>query len=464
MSHELNPGLFLAILALLILVSCGEDAATGIAIRNVTVIDAVNGVRGGQTIIFDGDNIRYVGRTENAPPAENTIDATGKYLIPGLWDMHVHLTFDDRFTAIMPESFLRYGVTSVRDTGGLLRKLLPVVEKMRSPDVLAPRVYFSGPLLDGQYVVYDGESAPEIGTQNLTVDQVTANVLELKNAGASFIKIYEMVSPEVFDAMVAAATEYRLPIAAHVPLALTASRAGPMVGSMEHIRNVELDCASNWDELHETRKSLLTNNVDTSGYELRSSIHELQRLPAIHAFDEERCDYVLSTLSKTIQVPTARLNTITLDPAFEREGWPAALSHMPEGVREEWRRMPDWLPTDKTQRDTTFARYTMSMIARMKEAGVPIGAGTDTPIARAIPGYSLHNELELLVLSGLSPLEAIAAATVRPAEFLSLQDEMGTVDVGKRADLVLLNANPVDDINNIREIELVVVQGQIVPK
>jgi imidazolonepropionase-like amidohydrolase len=98
----------------------------------------------------------------------------------------------------------------------------------------------------------------------------------------------------------------------------------------------------------------------------------------------------------------------------------------------------------------------------MHAAGVPIGAGTDTPIGLSIPGYSLHTELERLVEAGLTPLEAIEAATIRPAEFFSLQDELGTIDVGRRADLVLLDENPLDDIANTRTISAVVVRGEVV--
>ena len=462
MLHELKKTLSLSAALLLTFTGCGSEPAPGIAIRNVTVIDAAHGMRARQTVIFDGDSITYAGPASGAPKARESIDANGKYLIPGLWDFHVHLTYDDRFTAIMPDSFLRYGITSVRDTGGLLPELLPVVEDMRSKDVPAPRVYFSGPLLDGEYVVYDGAAAPEIGTQNRTAEQATQNVAMLKEAGASFIKIYEMVSPEVFDALVAAAEEHRLPIAAHVPLALTASSAGPSVDTMEHLRNVELDCAANWTELHETRKELLRNKDGISGYALRSALHGLQRLPAITALDEQRCDYVLSTLTDTIQVPTAGLNTILLNPMFERDDWQEALSHMPDVVREEWAELPRWLPADKADRDTTFARFTMRMIGRMNATGVPIAAGTDTPIVHAIPGFSLLNELEILVQSGLAPLQALEAATVTPARFFSLQDTMGTISTGMRADLVLLDANPLDDINNLRRIAMVIAQGAVV--
>jgi imidazolonepropionase-like amidohydrolase len=441
--------------------ACGDPQPRGTAITDVTVIDAANGVRENHTVIFDGDEIISITAAGDAPAAAETMDGSGKYLIPGLWDMHVHLTYDDRFTDTMPETFLYWGITSVRDTGGLMHKMLPLVEKMRAPDAVAPRVYFSGPLLDGEHVVYDGESRPEIGTRNASAERAETNVANLKEQGVDFIKIYEMVSPEVFRTLVEEANKHGLPIASHVPLSMVASEAGPQVDSMEHLRNVELDCASNAEDLHRTRMQVLESYEPGSGFELRSSLHELQRLAAIAVLDEERCARVLSALTSTIQVPTARLTALRLIPVFEREDWPDALAMMPADVQQDWAEVPAWI-ADAEERDTRVSVYSLEMIARMHAAGVPIGAGTDTPIAYAIPGYSLHNELDALVRAGLTPLEALEAATVRPAEFLSLEHEMGTIDVGKRADLVLLTADPLEDITNTRKISAVISKGQVI--
>ncbi len=456
----------LVAVSFLLLGACTGDSAagTGTAIRDVTVIDAVSGVRENQTVIFDGDAITWVGPADDAPPARATIDGAGKYLIPGLWDMHVHLTSDERFTGIMPASFLRYGVTSVRDTGGLLRKLVPAVDAMRNSGQPSPRVFFSGPLLDGEFVVYDGISGPEVGTPILSPEQAAASVAEIKAAGASFIKIYEMVSPDVFDALVAAASEHDMPIAAHVPLSMQASDAGPAVDSMEHLRNVEIDCTADSDALLSVRRKRLENPDGLGGMALRASLHDLQRIPAIQALDEDRCAYVLSRLANTIQVPTLGLNTIAVNPVFDREDWAQALLAMPVAIREEWQQPPSWLPADRQDWDTTFGTYSLAMVARMHRAGIPIGAGTDTPLAHAIPGFSLLYELELLVAAGLTPLEALGAATVEPAAFFSLLEEMGSVDAGKRADLVLLNTNPTIDIRNLQDISLVISKGSPVPR
>ena len=449
-------------------VGCSREEAPrteplGTAISNVTVIDAVGGMRENQTVVFHGDAIISVTPADTDPPAvAETIDGSGKYLIPGLWDMHVHLTYDDTLTDAMPTMFLAYGVTSVRDTGALMHKITPVVEKMRAPGAVAPRVYFSGPLLDGAFVVYDGESRPEIGVRNATREMAEARVAELKAGGVDFIKIYEMVSPEVFEALTDAGRANDLPIAAHVPLSMVASQAGPVVDSMEHLRNVELDCASNSAELYEERLSILAGHEEGPGFELRSRLHALQRLPAIASYDEERCARTIGSLTSTIQVPTLRLNTLAAHPVYERADWDAALDTVPETANAEWRRATaDWRNRESAPAvDTTFADWSIEMVGRMHAQGVPIGAGTDTPIGRALPGYSLHTELERLVDAGLSPLEAIEAATVRPAEFLRLSDEMGAVSPGRRADLVMLEANPLDDISNTRRIAAVVAAGR----
>ena len=455
-----------AIVALLaaLTVACAPDPApTGTAITNVTVIDAVNGVREQRTVIFDGDEITAVLPTDDAVPAvASTIDGAGMFLVPGLWDMHVHLTYDERFTAAMPAMFLRHGVTSVRDTGGLIPLLDPVIAAMRAPGAVAPRVFYSGPLQDGRFVVYDGKSRPEIGAQNATPDDARASVLALADHGVDFIKVYELVSPDVFDALVGTARERGLPVAAHVPLSMYASQAGPRVDSMEHLRNVELDCSDNAAELYEARLGILNAHESGPGFELRSRLHELQRLPAIARYDEARCARTIASLSSTIQVPTLRLNALALHPPFVREDWNDGLAATPADAAAEWEQAgKDWLADDEP-RDTTFAEWSLELVGRMHAAGVPIGAGTDTPIGYAIPGYSLHTELERLVEAGLTPLEAIAAATIRPAEFFSLQHEMGTIAPGMRADLVLLDADPLADIRNSRRIVIVVSKGRIV--
>lgn len=448
-----------------ILAACSKAPPSGMAIANVAVIDAVNGVRENQNVIFDGDEIIAVQSADTGLNVAETIDGTGKYLIPGLWDFHVHLSYDDRFGDSMPGLFLSYGITSVRDTGGLLHKVLPVVAKMQAEGAIAPRVYYAGPLLDGNLVVYNGIGIPEIGVQNSTPADARAMITSLKEQGVSFIKIYEMVSPEVFEAMIETANELELPIDSHVPLSMRASTAGPLVDSIEHLRNIEMDCASNTPALHEERLERLKNPDGLSGADLRSSLHSLQRLPAIANYDQERCDQTLKALGSTTQVPTLRLLSMSLAPPWLRDDWDDALSRLPADVAGPWTETTAERRSNPPEEvDTTYADWGLFLTGRAHAAGVPIGAGTDTPIALAVPGYSLHSELEFLVNAGLSPLEALQSATVRPAEYFSLQDEMGTIDVGKKADMVLLEANPLDDIGNTKRISAVITKGKLLTR
>ncbi|HUF75474.1 MAG TPA: amidohydrolase family protein [Longimicrobiales bacterium] len=450
-----------ATLAMMVSACGGEPTRADLVIENVTVIDARNGVRPGRTVAVRDDEIVSVEESGAPSDAVRVIDGSGRYLIPGLWDMHVHLTYDEALTSAMPALFLRWGVTNVRDTGGLLDELLPVVETMRAEGAAAPRVFFAGPLLDGERVVYDGQGRPEIGMSNSTVEDARANVAALAEAGADFIKIYELVSPQVFDALVTAAGEHGLPVAAHVPLSMRARSVAPRVRSMEHVRNVELDCAAEPERLLQTRREELAGGGAEAGADLRARLHALQRLPAIAAYDADECDQVLSTMGSTIQVPTLRLNSFALRPPFARDDWYQALAAAPPAIAESWRAAGEAWRDAPVEQDTTFAAWSLRLVGWMDERGVPVGAGTDTPINYALPGYALHSELEMLVRAGLTPLEALGAATLRAAEFFDLESEMGAVEPGMRADLVLLAADPLDDISNTRRIEAVVFQGRL---
>ena len=436
-----------------------ESAANTLAITNVTVIDAVDGRRSGQTVLINGNEIVAVQPASTPVDAAGVIDGSGKFLIPGLWDFHVHLTYEEGLQDAMPALFASYGITSVRDTGGLLDAVLPVVETMRA-DPMAPRVFFAGPLLDGEFVVYDGDGRPEIGTSVPTLEAARQTVQALYDQGASFIKIYEMVSPEVFVALVDAAEELGMPIDSHVPLSMRASLAGPQVDSIEHLRNIEMDCAANAPELLAIRRQRLENPDGLSGAELRASLHAEQRLPAVTNYHEGQCDRTIAALDETVMVPTLRLNSFNLTPAWERDGWEDALSRLPEDMATQWRSQAQERSAQPTG-DTTFAQWSLFLTERMYEAGVPIGAGTDTPINLSVPGFSLHSELEMLVHAGLTPLDAIGAATIEPARYFSLENEMGRITPGHAADLVLLDADPEADIANTRSINSVIMRGRL---
>ena len=451
-----------------LLIGCAEDASepVDLALTHVTVIDAVNPVRRNQTVLIDDGRIIDIVDSDTATetPAAEQIDASGQYLIPGLWDFHVHFTFDKRFTDAMAGLFLYHGITNVRDTGGLLEDLLPVVDTLRSAGSNAPNIWYSGPLLDGKDVVYDGVSFPGLGIANPTPEAARANIAEIHAAGATFLKIYEMVTPEVFAAIVEEAGARNLPIDGHVPLSMRARDVAPQVQSLEHLRNYEMDCVRDPEAWLAVRQEELANPGNEPGNVLRSRLHRLQRLPAITSEDAEVCAETTEALKVTITVPTLRMNSMDLYVPFDRDDFDNAMDLIPASVSDEWRAARDVLAASEEPVDTTFAEWSLRRTGELHAAGAPIAAGTDTPIGWSIPGYSLHTELEQYVEVGMTPLEALHSATVKPAEFFGLENEMGQIKVGAIADAVLLSANPLEDITATRSVEAVINRGVLLTR
>jgi len=460
MNKKITSRTCFVFVALLVMASCtSSEQMADLAIRNVTIIDAENGAREAQTVVVSAGRITAVQAAEEAVSAVEVVDGTGQYLIPGLWDFHVHLTYDQRFTEAMPGLFLNHGITSIRDTGGPLELVIPAVEAIRAEGAIAPRVFFAGPLMDGEHVVYDGNNMPLLGIGNPDPETARANMARLAEAGVDFVKIYEMVTPEVFKVLVEEAEARGLPMDGHVPLSMQARDVGPHVQSLEHLRNIEMDCTANPSSLVADRRQLLTNPEGMAGGALRSQLHSQYRIPSVKAYDEAECGEVLASMMSTIQVPTLRLNAMALQPPFARLDWDEVLEKLPEVAAVDWATAGGGSMEGRNT-DTTFPDWSLFLVRLMHEAGVPIGAGTDTPIGFAAPGYSLHSELEMLVRAGLSPMEALRAATLRPAEFFNLEHEMGTIEPGRLADLVLLGSNPLDDITNTRSVQAVVTKGQ----
>jgi len=235
----LRPGLIVSgVLCGLATIACNPGpepaavaAADSLLIRDVTVIDAVQGRRDGLDVVVGGDRITAVGVDVPAPASARIIDGTGKVLIPGLWDAHVHLTFTPEITPVMFPLFIANGVTSVRDTGGRIDRVLPLRRTSRSGQVTAPRVFIAGPLLDGPHRVYDGASPfrPDISVGLANPEEAVREVDSLAIAGVDLIKAYEMLSPDVFAAIVARAADYGLLVTGHVPLSWMRPRRPPPV-------------------------------------------------------------------------------------------------------------------------------------------------------------------------------------------------------------------------------------------
>lgn len=460
--------LFAAVLASAVLLAgCSPSSPPpySLAIKNVTVVDTEAGERGPVDVWFDGELIAAITDAGVQPyRAAAEIDGSDRFLIPGLWDAHVHLSYapDIDHTVFFPLS-LAHGITSLRDTGGHLELLTEARALALRDDT--PSLYVAGPLIDGAPKIYDGSHRflPDMAISVSSVEEAEAAVRELAEAGADFVKAYELLDPDVFRAVNDTAESLGLPVAAHTPLLMSAAdaaRAG--ADDMQHLRNLNFDCASSADELLDERIAMLVDREGKRGSELRSSVQAATRARAIADESDEACDTLLAVLAEadTRQTPTLTINTFMTARLFDEQRWRDTLARLPAAVRERWLADADGL-ADQSPSETqaALAQWSVDMIPRLAAAGVPIMAGTDAPIALLTPGLSLHEELAMLVDAGLTPTEALHAATLEPARFFGLDGELGRIEPGYRADAVLLRANPLSDIRNTLSVESVVKNG-----
>ena len=440
----------------------------GIVIENITLIDAKNGTRTNQTVSIENGVIQSIGSAKLDMEESQIIDGEGKYLIPGLWDAHVHLTFIpeiDHETHF--KLYLKNGVTSIRDTGAILSKLHPSLNFIEENPNTTPRLFYAGPLIDGADRVYKGM---EPGFPNLSIGiDETSNIPEvvdgLLKEGVTFLKSYEMLTRETYLELLKVAGQNGLRVTGHVPLSIDleeAIEAG--LGGMQHVRNMDLACAKDADNLLGDRQVSLENEASIAGSALRTHIHSSQRYYAIDNTDDERCLRIIMKLSEygVFQTPTLTINTFDSRRFYADPKWRETYQELPEAAENNWMQGSLKLANiDVTENAKKFDAWSLSLVNKMHQEGVKIIAGTDTPIGYLTPGYSLHKELELLSEAGLSNMDVLRSATITPAEFFGMENQMGTIEVGKLADLVILDKNPLMSISNTQSIHRVIVKGQI---
>jgi hypothetical protein len=431
-----------------------ESRTNPIYIAGVTVIDTKNGKElPDRTVIVAGDRITGVAKTKDArlPPGAKVVDGRGKFLIPGLWDMHVHTFAPERRDTYFP-LFLANGVTGVRDTGAWIP--LPEIrqwrEELANGQLLGPRIIgVAGPLVDGPGTKHIRTGGPpnDTGTSgSISVGnarEARAVVAHLQQQGADFIKIYDQLPREAFFAIADEARRRGMTFMGHVPFAVTmaeASNAGQR--SMEHLGAAILECAPKLrDELASGKEPLLLSER------------------ALEGCDPGRMTSLFALLAKngTWQVPTLVVERFTETPHPEQD---PRLKYVIRPIRDEWtvmlrnvRRNPEFL-------HRVFL-LKLQIVTAMRAQGVRFLAGTDTPsFPGTIAGFALHDELQLLVRAGFTPAEALESATCDAAEFMGKQNDFGSVAPGKVADLVLLNANPLTDIRNTTSISAVFLMGE----
>lgn len=434
-----------------------------ILIHNVNVIDPLDGISKNTNVEISNNKISRVGKKTSIFYSKK-IDGSGKYLIPGLWDSHVHLYFDQELAKDMPMLFLKFGITSIRDTGGDFNFLDSIKKLSEKYPKSYPRLKISGPLIDGKFNVYNGERLPNLSVKTEDVKETESVVNKLIASGADFLKAYEMLSPEQFEIIMKIAKKKKINVTGHIPLSMdieTASNLG--LNSLEHIKNLELWATKDKNELLKERRGMMKNTRDLSGLSLRGMIHSTQKNYAINNLDENEIIKIYDALYKnsTWQIPTISIYKVPIYKIFKSEYWIENLKYLPKKTRETWKQRIDFSNDKIDPKQKDFSDWIQKTTGEMYDYGIKFMAGTDTPLGFLIPGFSLHTELELLVESGMSELDALKSATINPSRYFKMENDLGLIKEGYIADLILLNKNPLNNIKNTLDIYAVIKDGEV---
>ena len=437
--------------------STTKSSAQPLVITHVTIIDVTGGPPVvDRTVVISGHRISSISGTAKAPlpKAARVIDASGKFLIPGLWDMHSHFSDRDYFPL-----YLANGVTGLRIMSGdsADRESRKQIE---AGTLLGPRMVIGSRIIDGP-----APFLPYFISVH-TPDQARKAVDEEKQAGADFIKVYSFLPRDLYFAIVSESKKLGLPFAGHTPMSVSveeASAAGQK--SIEHLAGIDGSCSSSADDFHLRSQQDLAEMIAAGKSSLAGGSHlATMGVSIIDTYSPQRCADVGARLKSngTWICPTLvifRTMALASDPSPFHD---PNVRFLPPSVRVSWDPQNNYLfkiaNVNPAYTKRQFQRY-LVLVSSLHKAGVGIIAGTDTPSPFVAPGFSLAEELELYVKAGLSPLEAIRTATYNPALFLGREKDLGTIEPGKLADLILLDANPSDDIRNIRKIFALVYDG-----
>lgn len=456
------------LLGLYLFVGCSGKRLPEASLRifNVHVVDVeAQSVKGPCEVIIDGDSIVHVsapGETANYK-ADVEWDAFGGYIIPGLWDMHVHPD-DPEMWRIEPDRtskdllmplFVLYGVTGIRDMGGSLEEVKRWRKARENSSLLCPEIYAAGPLLDGPEPMWDGS----VGIRG--PEDVPRVVDSLVNAGVDFLKVYSLLPADIYEALSEYAKVKEIPFVGHVPFQVTASQAARTgMKSQEHLLEILKEVAK---PVSDSLKILLDKETDPIA---RYTMVTNYRLDHINM---SVLDSVIDVFVKqeTWQCPTLSMWFKNAWYEEELEKDQELLNMLPVYMRSYWsvdendhlknRDREDFIGVKRELYD-----FYAFLTARMHAKGVKLLAGTDTganPLC--FPGVGVHNELAALVKAGLTPGEALQTATINPAIFLGIDAFQGKIKQGYKANLVVLVNNPLENIQYTRNITTVITEGKV---
>jgi imidazolonepropionase-like amidohydrolase len=457
-----------------------------LAVRNVTLIDGTGAAPvSGATIVVSGGRIAAVGRDAAVPAGARVVDGTGKFVIPGLWDMHLHLRGDARVPGINTYGevlLLANGVTGVRIMAGL-PEFHRIQRDVATGKALGPRIFISSRNMDGLIprqtlpprlgdTKVEAEEWASVGTgeiprayQITNREQAKAAVAEAKASGVEFVKIHNDLTQDAYYAIAAEAKANGLYLTGHAPTGVSvAALSNSGMRSVEHFPGMFEGCSSREDELLKASLDVLALPAPDRGR--RNA--EIRRM-AVDSFSADRCRALAARLVA---------NGTWLSPTFMPGGGVRALSernadlakYVFAPLRARWveQAAAAAAPAPPAQAEQELAKAAetlrLQIMAIMTSGGVPFVVGTDSGGAWRIPGRSLHEGLAEMVRAGQTPMQALQAATLSSARLLGREKELGSVQTGKYADLVVLDANPLDQIVNTRRISAVVVNGRLLDR
>jgi amidohydrolase family protein len=397
-----------------------------------------------RTIVIRGDSIAAVaahGEKAELPAGATVIDGRGKFVLPGLIDAHVHLVHVLDYAHVTGDEvlplYLAAGVTSVRSTGEELVAATLVARWAATHPESSPRVFTCSPLLDADPPIHR-----DIGRAVTDPKQVPAVLDEVQRWNATTVKIYAGTGRDVGRAIIDESHRRKLFVTAHLGNYSAQHAVADGIDGLEHIWSV-----FNYIIPPEVaRQPGHRGNLDLTSPLCEELVAELARRkvyvdPTLAVFRN------MILLSDVPEVSGHSDNALA--PRRLREFWPVYLKRTgcPQGG-----------PLADRQRE--FAKF-QELTGKLYRAGVPLLAGTDAPEPQVTPGFSMHQELEMLVESGLPPAAALKAATLHNAQALRQEERLGLIAPGKLADLVILSANPLDDIRHTRQIESVIRGGRV---